>query len=316
MTDTCPLCKGKDTKITDEISIGFLKKKYVGFLGESINDEFINVNSNIVVNVCSNCNLIFFSPTVLGGEQLYSVLQKKSWYYLSEKQEYVYAASRIPAKSSVLEIGCGKGAFAHYLKDVSFVGIELSADAVLEARKNGLTVNKEDIYTFSDAHAGEFDVVCTFQVLEHVEECGDFISAQLKCLKSGGLLIQSIPSYDTFLRYSYNNLLNMPPHHQTLWTDECLFSLAQEFDLEVQSIYHDHLDPIHHSYYLYSLFMRGFERLFHIKHQFLNQSKLLAFLNLPSLMLARIMKYPFSFIVRDSSFMPVGHSVTVIYKKR
>jgi 2-polyprenyl-3-methyl-5-hydroxy-6-metoxy-1,4-benzoquinol methylase len=316
MTNVCPLCKSKDSKIIDEIDIASLKKKYIRFLGESIHDEFISATSNIVVNTCSKCNLIFFSPTLLGGEPLYSVLQKRSWYYLSEKQEYTYAASCIPAKSRVLEIGCGKGAFANYLKDCSFVGIELSASAVSEAQKTGLAVTKDDIYPFSDEHAGEFDVVCSFQVLEHVEECGDFISAQLKCLKPGGLLIQAVPSYDTFLRYSYNNLLNMPPHHQTLWTDECLFNLAKVFDLNVQSIHHDYLDSIHHSYYLYSLFMRGFERLFQIKHQLLTQSKLLSVLNLPSLMLARIMKYPFSFIIRDSSFMPVGHSVIVVYKKR
>ena len=316
MSKKCPLCSSTDNKIIDEIDIIHLRQSYMSFLGETIKDEFKGANENIVVNSCSNCNLIFFSPTLLGGEQLYNILQKRSWYYLSNKQEYTYAASYIEANSRVLEVGGGKGAFAHYLKDSSYVGIELSSDAVKAAQELGLRVHKGSIYDYSTTHTEEFDVVCTFQVLEHVSECGDFITAQLKCLKPGGLLIQSIPSYDNFLRYSYNNLLNMPPHHQTLWTDKCLFNLAQKFNLELCAIHHDHLDPIHYSYYLYSLFMRCIERIFGLNHKLFNQSKLLSIFNFPCLALARIIKYPFSMIIHDPSFMPVGHSVTVIYRKK
>jgi 2-polyprenyl-3-methyl-5-hydroxy-6-metoxy-1,4-benzoquinol methylase len=78
------------------------------------------------------------------------------------------------------------------------VGLEFSRKAKEIAFSNGIIIENESIQSHSVAHPAKYDVVCAFQVLEHVSEIRSFIESSIKALKPGGLLIYSIPSADSF----------------------------------------------------------------------------------------------------------------------
>ncbi len=198
---------------------------------------------------CSECALLFFWPMVSGSQAFYDRLQALDWYYADEKNEFEFARRFLNADVAVLEVGCGKGAFGASLDVRRYVGLEFSEKARARALEAGLAVLGESVQVHAAAHPAQYDVVCSFQVLEHVSAVGDFVRACVACLKPGGVLMFSVPSADSFARDVPNFLLDMPPHHLTRWPDATLTALVRLFELEAVDLWHEPLQPAHRNLY-------------------------------------------------------------------
>ncbi len=84
---------------------------------------------------------------------------------------------------------------------------------------------------------GEFDVVCAFQVLEHIAEVKSFLDASLKILKVGGNLMIAVPYNNPYLfKNDIFNTLNMPPHHMGLWNQTAFKNLSRIFPIKLDQI--------------------------------------------------------------------------------
>jgi SAM-dependent methyltransferase len=101
------------------------------------------------------------------------------------------------------------------------------------------------IEDFAQKHYQEFDVVCSFQVLEHITALNSFIMSQMGVLKSGGRLIIGVPNNDSFIREDSNDVLNRPPHHANLWTADSLKYLSNLYPVELERIYYEPLQSYH-----------------------------------------------------------------------
>lgn len=99
----------------------------------------------------------------------------------------------------VLDLGCGSGygagIIAEYAKEVH--AVDVSAEAIDFARKkynkkniNFSTINPGGKLPFPD---GDFDVVLSFQVIEHVEEDANYLAEAERVLKKDGILIVITP---------------------------------------------------------------------------------------------------------------------------
>ena len=75
------------------------------------------------------------SPGIVGDEKFYNALQKFQWYYQEEKSEFKFAKEFIKPNDKVLDIGCGKGAFAKLITCKEYVGLDLSSKASEMAKK-------------------------------------------------------------------------------------------------------------------------------------------------------------------------------------
>jgi 2-polyprenyl-3-methyl-5-hydroxy-6-metoxy-1,4-benzoquinol methylase len=151
----------------------------------------------------------------------------------------------------VLEIGCGPGDFLLRIKErigAQCVGIELNNKAIDEANEKGLTVFHESIKQHARVNKEVYDVVCSFQVLEHISNVNEFLEAQISCLRTGGTLIISVPNNDSWLKRGYN-ILNMPPHHMGLWNKKSLKNLAKLFNLKIDRVAFEPLQEYHVEYY-------------------------------------------------------------------
>jgi 2-polyprenyl-3-methyl-5-hydroxy-6-metoxy-1,4-benzoquinol methylase len=108
---------------------------------------------------------------------------------------YQYASDYCRGKI-VLDIGSGDGYGSHYLCGVakSVTGLDYSAEAVQYARekypKVNLTYRQLDVknlFTISD----KFEVVCCFQVIEHLADTDSFLKNIRALLASNGVFIVS-----------------------------------------------------------------------------------------------------------------------------
>jgi 2-polyprenyl-3-methyl-5-hydroxy-6-metoxy-1,4-benzoquinol methylase len=260
MSISCILCKSGDTYKTGSIDTSQLSALYKKRAGTEV-DRFFH-QSTTEIYTCRNCDLIFYWPQAIGDGKFYDELQRYSGYYLKEKAEYVQAAKFISPDCNVLEIGCGEGLFTNYIQCKSYTGLEFSEDAIKKAKDRGLNIFNESIEQHVATHAQLYDVVCFFQVLEHVQDPGDFITHSLNCLKPGGKLLAAVPSEDSFIKDVVNFYLNMPPHHASRWTDKALFKVAELFNLQVVELFHEPLHGVHKRFYVKTMLHKKITALF------------------------------------------------------
>jgi SAM-dependent methyltransferase len=304
----CPLCKGNQVKIIEEISTQILTSLWLNQYGEGF--RYLFGTERIDYLECIKCRLRFFYPSFTGDEHFYNVLQKSDIYYLDKKEEYDIASKYITKKDDVLEIGSGKGAFSKLINYNTYTGLEFSTNAKSIAKQEGIQIINQSIQNHSILNKGIYDVVCIFQVLEHVNclELFDFLQSAVNCLKNNGRLIISVPSADSFSSKMPNAILNLPPHHVTHWPNKTLNTISEIFLLDILEFKHDELSFRNESEYLSAVLSRPFNfnrRLIYLKPNIL--FKILW--QLPRLMGNKLRKFLIKVI------RPKGHSVTYIYKK-
>lgn len=107
------------------------------------------------------------------------------------------------AAGDLLEVGCGQGAFAVRLsrRCASYVGVEpdpvsfaVADERVRRAQDTGTPIVLNT--TVEALEPGRtFDVVCAFEVLEHLEDDAAALTAWAERLRPGGLLVVSMPAH-------------------------------------------------------------------------------------------------------------------------
>lgn len=202
---------------------------------------------------CLDSGLRFFIPnSIIGSGKFYFELQQYSWYYLPWKWEHTETMKLLTGSGSLLEIGCAEGEFlqAAQKKGLKVEGIELNQDAAKQARAKGLAVSEVLLSEFlKQGNQGKFDWVCSFQVLEHIDNVNLFINEALACLKPGGKLIVSIPNMDSFLKYDEGGILNFPPHHQGWYTESVMKSFEQFFPVKLIQVTKETLQKEHYAWF-------------------------------------------------------------------
>jgi SAM-dependent methyltransferase len=202
---------------------------------------------------CKKSGYKFYYPfNITGDSQFYQKLQQLDYYYMPWKWEHQVCSGLIKEGDKVLEVGCGTGDFIRTIckknQDIQVVGLELNESCVV-AERNYKIINKT-IEDFSADNVGQFDLVCTFQVLEHIAFVNSFLKAQIKCVKKDGLLVISVPNNGGFLKNEKFEVLNMPPHHMGLWDEESLRMIGSHFNLELIKVEFEPLQEYHFDWYL------------------------------------------------------------------
>lgn len=310
MKPTCLLCTSENIDVSGEFATHDLSYLYKKLLNMSISSDFNDIQM-IKFYHCHDCDLRFFHPAVVGTEYFYNEMQNFDWYYLADKPEYDFASHYINKRDRVLEIGCGIGAFHKKINYEAYVGLELNNKARLIAKEKGLNVITETVEIHFDKTGQTYNVVCAFQVLEHVKNVSSFLISANKCLAPGGLLIISVPSEDSFLSSITNDILNFPPHHITRWSDISLKSIADILGLELIALQHEGLAEIHKQWYASEVVLKALNKLFNRQVSILDTSLFGRALGLSASLLGRF----YSLGLEEDSMCPDGHSVTAVFRK-
>ena len=202
---------------------------------------------------CTRTKLRFFLPeTVAGSPGLYEQLGKFDWYYMAHKWEHDAAILDMQGCRKVLEVGCGRGDFVKRVRDecrLDARGFDTNASAVRDGSSRGLPIFTGDVSDVTEKEVGSYDVVCAFQVLEHLVSPKEFLLSLLRVIRPSGKLIISVPDRESFPRYCRNDILNMPPHHMTQWSRETFRRLQDIFPLRVLRMRTEPLAPYHVDWY-------------------------------------------------------------------
>lgn len=146
-------------------------------------------------------------------------VEQQHWWFVARRSILVSILDQLdlPKNAKILEIGCGTGGNLKMLSAYGQVdAIEMNPDAVaLVQREHGETVRviQGALPGVSTDLIGRYDLVCMFDVLEHIADEGSALSDVKSLLNVSGKLLVTVPAY-AWLWGAHDEFL----HHQRRYT--------------------------------------------------------------------------------------------------
>lgn len=227
MSEPCPLC-------ADE-------KKTARF-----------VKDNIPYYACSACDFLFSKPdTNANFPDSLESYEESYLDYMSEgvtdRKKHEALKRWIERKAALagkelLDVGAGSGKWVQFLRqnDVDALGLEPAAQIYEHFLKSQSGFFCQTTSEFlKDNQQKKFDVVTSFDVLEHIEDPRSFLKDIHGLLKPGGYCILSLPNAGSVLPkiigkhwHHYNK------YHMSFFTRRSLNSLCQDIGFEEELFAH------------------------------------------------------------------------------
>ena len=239
--DACPLCGCRSSMVVESIpysSIWAELEQQLGLTTPADLRRRFTPAPDAVLFTCSSCGLEYFSPHNQGDAAFYAFLTSaEAGYYTNRRWEYSVAEKLLNSGDSLLDIGCGDGAF---LKQVAprvdrAVGVDQNPEGIRDLAEAGIEARCTDLAVFATENAASFNVVCAFQLLEHLPRVDAFAAAARRCVAPGGLLLVSVPNNDR-LRLNPLDPLDCPPHHVSRWRPAQLREFARSFQFDLVDV--------------------------------------------------------------------------------
>jgi 2-polyprenyl-3-methyl-5-hydroxy-6-metoxy-1,4-benzoquinol methylase len=252
MTPLSPLTRSTNVRLIGEVDVDKIVDEWINVFDIDVKDEFCGLTT-IEHFECLDSKLRFFKPdSIAGSGSFYENLQQFDWYYMPKKWEHDVALEDLRAGDRVLEVGCGRGSYVNRLnssEQCNALGIELNQVAVQEAKSMGRNVNGQSLEEVAASEPGSFDVVCHFQVLEHVIDPLSFLEYCVRCLRPGGRLLVAVPNMGGFVGQASVHLLNQPPHHMGQWYPETIRYLPNILPIRLHRLKFEDLSHYHRMWY-------------------------------------------------------------------
>ena len=228
----CPLCGDSTCLKIDRVDLRSIDE-YWSKMGVDVRPMMAAVGGGIHRYDCLDCGLGFFFPFVPAPPEFYSVLRKNMPSPERARWDFIEAAHlmRRFGAQKILEFGCADGPFLRCCGSAfeTCTGVDFDDASIQKCEQEGYDVKCGGW----DVVDGEFDAVVAFQVIEHLVDPRDFISAALGRLRSGGILIFSCPNEDGILAEIDGDNLNLPPHHMTRWRKSSFQRIAKDYSLDM-----------------------------------------------------------------------------------
>jgi SAM-dependent methyltransferase len=238
-----PITHSENTSIIEKIDSKKIVELYHKDYGIDVNRFFLQL-PEVHIYQCNDTGYRFYYPfSLYGDDKLYEDLQSVSdVYYSKTKWEFEIAKRHIKSNDVVLDVGCGAGFFLEGIKSKTpnLHGLEFNDMAIEKCRIKNINVSKSFVedYASIESNVGVFDVVSSFQVLEHVYKIDAYLRSSLKLLKKGGTLIIGVPHSNPFLyKNDILHTLNLPPHHMGLWNKAAFENLTKYYPMTIEQIY-------------------------------------------------------------------------------
>ena len=107
--------------------------------------------------------------------------------------------------------------------------------ACARIRKENIECKSMDVRDLSTSEfKGSFDVICLFQVVEHLDRLDELFNKLSELLKEGGRIYIAVPN-DLRIRFNERSgaLPEMPPNHVGTWTKDAFQECAKRAGLRL-----------------------------------------------------------------------------------
>ncbi len=155
---------------------------------------------------CRKCGLTFASeiPDISVTQEIYDGYGRND--YLSEitvkrYNELLDTFERYRKTNKILDVGCGIGYFLDVAKKRGWevYGTEFSRKAVSICEEKGIVMYDGDVNS-APYTEGQFDIITSFEVLEHVVNPSDIMFYAERFLRKGGAFYLTTPNFKSLVR--------------------------------------------------------------------------------------------------------------------
>jgi SAM-dependent methyltransferase len=127
-------------------------------------------------------------------------LESGNFWFRARNQLILWALKTYaPHFENLLEVGCGTGFVLHGISgsfpDAKLMGSEVFVDGLSCAARRLPTADLVQMDARKIPFVAEFDVVCAFDVIEHIKQDQLVLEQMHKSLKPGGLLVLTVPQH-------------------------------------------------------------------------------------------------------------------------
>ncbi len=178
----------------------------------------------------------------------YYFLERNHWWFEVRSKIIDDRISKIISSASnlsILNIGVATGATNHFLKGYGNVtSVEYDRECALFTYKMSgdpiIVASIEDL----PFRTGSFDMVCAFDVIEHVEDDIGAVSEMQRVCKIGGNVIISVPAF--MILWSHHDEINQHIKRYklgevtTLFNNSALAMRAEKFIKHTSTLYYFH----------------------------------------------------------------------------
>jgi 2-polyprenyl-3-methyl-5-hydroxy-6-metoxy-1,4-benzoquinol methylase len=246
----CPICNSKSAQILWSVNSSQAAQHYV--TKEAATQRFINLASHIKslwkqdscdIVRCDDCGFCYSNPYVAGDEKFYTFAYDRSGYptWKWEHQlTYEVLLNEEVKNFKLLEIGAGDGAFVkgivpNLTLSKNVVCVEFSDYGREQIQNYGIKCLSEDIREVkTEAFKEYFDVVCMYQVIEHMDRLDTLFQSLNWLTKPQAKLFISVPNPKQIEFSELNGgLMDMPPNHIGRWNKECFEKIGKRWGWQV-----------------------------------------------------------------------------------
>lgn len=230
-------------------------------------------------------------------------IEQQHWWFVARRKIIRKILHHFLPKDkplNILEIGCGTGGNLSMLSEFGLISaMELNQEAREHANKKGVCQVKEGKLPDNIPFLEKFDLICLFDVLEHIEDDCIAVSKLKTLLHENGKIIFTVPAYQ-FLWSSHDE----DHHHKRRYTLK-----------KLNKIFHQNGLKINYSTYFNTLLFPAILIARKIYFPFLNKRKQNT--DLPNITINKILDTIFSLELKliPVISLPFGVSILTIVNK-
>ena len=181
-------------------------------------------------------NYISHSDTKSGlVNSLYHSIRK---FTLLLKRKLIQNQTQLKS-GTILDIGCGTGAFLNTMKEAGWkiTGLEPDDTAITKA-KSLYQIHPQSSSELFNLSEQQFDAITMWHVLEHVHQLNEYFFQLRKILKDNGTLLIAVPNYTSFDAHFYKETWAAydVPRHLNHFSPMSMELLVKRYGMKIKTI--------------------------------------------------------------------------------
>ena len=193
---------------------------------------------------CNNCNFVFAKKKPLVEDLIKHYFNYPRYTDISFITKKRYDAlldsfEKYRKTNNIIDLGCSNGLFLQCAKERGWnvYGTEFAEECIEYCMRKGITVFKSDQLP-TELFNIKFDIVTSFEVIEHINNPNEEMELVTSLLRSGGIFYFTTPNFNSISRFILKEKWNIIeyPEHLSYYTSKTIHSLMKKHCLIKQYI--------------------------------------------------------------------------------